>query len=49
MIQSVIPNKPLKMVADENALCLKTAGVAHQDDKRNIITTKYMWVEKFLV
>ena len=37
------------MVSDEDVLCFKTAGVRHQDGERNTLTTKYMWVEKFLV
>lgn len=37
------------MVSDEDALSPKTVGVEHQDGKRNTLTIKYMWVEKFLV
>ena len=49
IIQSVTSNKPLKMVSDEDALSPKTVSVEHQDGKRNTLTIKYMWVEKFLV
>ena len=49
IIQSVTSNRPLKMVLVEDALSVKTVGVGHQDGKRNTLTTKYMWVEKFLV
>ena len=49
IIQSVTSNRPLKMVSVEDALSVKTVGVGHQDGKRNTLTTKYMWVEKFLV
>ena len=34
IIQSVISNKPLKMVSDEDALSAKTFGVGHQDGKK---------------
>ena len=37
------------MVSNEDVLCFKTAGDGHQVGKRNTLTTKYMWVEKFLV
>jgi hypothetical protein len=37
------------MVSFEDALSVKTGGVGHQDGKRNTLTTKYMWVEEFLV
>ena len=47
--QSITSNRPLKMVLVEDALSVKTVGVGHQDGKRNTLTTKYMWVEKFLV
>ena len=49
IIQSVTSNKPLKMVSVEDALSVKTVGVGYQDGKRNTLTTRYMWVEKFLV
>ena len=49
IIQSVTSNRPLKMVLVEDALSVKTVGVGHQDGKRNTLTTKYMWAEKFLV
>ena len=49
IIQSVTSNKPLKMVSVEDAVSVKTVGFGHQDGKRNTLTTKYMWVEKFLV
>ena len=48
IIQSVTSNKPLKMVSVEDALSVKTVGVGHQDGKRNTLTNKYMWIEKFL-
>ena len=41
--------KTLKMVSNEDALCLETARVGDRDGKRNTLTTKYMRVEKFLV
>ena len=47
--QSVTSNRPLKMVLVEDALSVKTVGVGHQDGKRNTLTIKYMWVEKFVV
>ena len=49
IIRSVTSNKPLTMVSDEDALRVKTVRVGHQDGKRNTLTTKYMWVEEFLV
>ena len=49
IIQSVTSNKPLKMVSVEDAVIVKTGGFGHQDGKRNTLTTKYMWAEKFLV
>ena len=49
ILQSVTSNKPLKMVSDEDALSAKTVGIGHQDGKKNTLTIKYMWVEKFSV
>ena len=49
IIQVVTSYKPLKMVSGEDAVSVKTVGVGHQDGKIITLTTKYMWVEKFLV